>query len=232
MRRPLVGVLLVLLFSAGAVVADAVTTSNAETRGVVLFVGDSNITLGSAAIDVTLTWGQHNDNGYVPVLASRAGSMIRTPDCLNSPTPCTTFDYWKLKLATIMPKVNADVIVNDLGINDTATSGTATTPGYAYYGQKIDWFMELVGGKPVLWTNLPCAIEPPARRDGCQTVNWSLSLAAQRWPNLTVLGWNLVANNHPEYMSSPGEGIHYSAAGRLAWSKLVVDSLDDRFPAP
>jgi hypothetical protein len=179
-----------------------------------------------------LTWGQHNDNGYVPVLASRVGSMIRTPDCLNPPTPCTTFDYWKLKLATILPRVNANAIVNDLGINDTGKSGTATTPGYAYYGQKIDWFMNLVGGKRVLWTNLPCAIEPPALLSGCQQVNYALSFAPRRWPNLTVLYWNNVANSHPEYMASPGKDVHYSPAGQEAWSKLVVDALDARLPAP
>jgi hypothetical protein len=123
-------------------------------------------------------------------------------------------------------------LVNDLGINDTGKLGTATTPGYADYGQKIDWFMNSVGGKPVLWTNLPCAIEPPARLDACRQVNYALWFAPWRWPNLTVLYWNKVANSHPEYMAAPGEEVHYSVAGQWAWSKFVVDALDDRFPAP
>jgi hypothetical protein len=231
MRRGLVGVLLALLVTAGAVAAGAVNTTNAHTRGVVLFVGDSNMTLGATAIDWTLTWEQHHNNGYVPVLASRVGAAIRTPDCLD-PTSCTHFNYWKLKLATILPKVNADAIVNGLGINDTASVGTATSPGYGHYGQKIDWFMNLVAGKPVLWTNLPCAIEPSGRLTGCKTVNAALSRARGRWRNLTVLAWNVVANDHPEYMASPGTNVHYSTAGEAAWSNLVVSALDARFPAP
>jgi hypothetical protein len=197
---------------------------------VILFAGDSNITLSAEAIDLLLTTQTHNDNGYVPVVASRVGSAIRTEDCLN-PTNCTTFNYWQGKLATILPKVNADAIVNDLGINDTPALGAASTPGYADYGQKIDWFMRLVSGKSVLWTNLPCAIEPANRRTGCRAVNTALSLATQRWPNLTVLAWDLVANLHPEYMASPGTDVHYGKLGQLAWAKFVVAALDKRFPA-
>jgi hypothetical protein len=231
MRRALVFVLLTVVSSAGTLASGAVGTSNANTRGVVLFVGDSNITLGAAAIDWTLTWMQHNDNGYVPVLASRVGAAIRTPDCLD-PTSCTHFNYWKLKLATILPKVDSDMIVNDLGINDTKEQGSATTPGYSHYDQKIDWFMSLVNGKRVLWTNLPCAIEPAARATGCRAVNDALSQAPARWPNLTVLAWDAVANSHPDYMASPGSDVHYSATGEAAWSDFVVSALDDRTPAP
>lgn len=231
MRRRLTVVLLALLLTAGAVGAGALTTSNAKTRGVVLFVGDSNITLGAAAINWMLTWQEHPNNGYVPVLAPRVGSAIRTPDCLD-PNDCTTFDYWRLKLATILSKVDADAIVNNLGINDTARPGTNTTPGYDNYGLKIDWFMNLVGGKRVLWTTLPCVIEPESRLTGCRMVNHALVRARDRWPNLTVVLWNEVANSHPEYMASPGKDVHYSAAGAAAWSRLVVAALDARFPAP
>ena len=231
MRRGLLFVVVAVLFSAGAVVAGAVPDSNANTRGVVLFVGDSNITFGAEAIDWTLTWQQHTDNGYVPVLASRVGASIRTEDCLD-PTNCTTFNYWQEKLATILRKINADAIVTDLGINDTTTPGTESTPGYSNYGQKIDWFMHLVGGKPVLWTDLPCAIEPSARRTGCQSVNSALSLAPQRWPNLTVLAWSSEANGHPKYIAAPDREVHYSTVGETAWSRLVVTALDTRFRAP
>ena len=231
MRRRLIGILLALLLTTGAVAAGAVTSGNTDTRGVVLFVGDSNVTLSANTIDWTLTWFHHHNNGYVPVLASRVGSTIRTPSCLD-PTGCTRFDYWKLKLASVLPKVDADVIVNDLGINDTYEPGTATTPGYSQYGQKIDWFMNSLGDKPVLWTNLPCALEPPDLLTGCKTVNHALSMARERWPNLTVLAWSDVANRHPEYMKSPGDDVHYSVAGQVAWSRLVVAALDARFPAP
>ncbi len=211
--------------------ATASTGSNAGTRGVVLFVGDSNITLGSEAADWALTWEQHLNNGYVPVFASRVGASIRTEDCLTA-SGCTTFDYWRLKLGTILPKVDADVIVSNLGINDTMSAGTATTPGYTSYGRKIDWFMNLVGTTPVMWTDLPCAIEPSDRATGCDTVNAALAQAAKRWHNLTVLPWSAQANGHPEYMASPGKDVHYSQTGALAWANFVVSALDSRFPPP
>ena len=88
-----------------------------------------------------------------------------------TPRAAHRFDYWKLKLASILPKVDADAIVNDLGIDDTFAPGTGTTPGYSLYDQKVDWFMDLVGGKPVSGSNLPCAIEPPDLMTGCKAVN-------------------------------------------------------------
>ena len=229
MRRILIGVVLTALFSVGAVTAGAVTTTptNAKTRGVVLLVGDSNINVGAEAIERTLT---QPDNGYVPIFAARNGAKIRTPDCPDELT-CTTFDYWKTKLAGLTSKIKADVIVNDLGINDTIVPGTETTPGYLFYGRKIDWFMNLVGGKPVLWTTLPCAIEPSSRQTGCKTVNFELYRALDRWPNLTVLAWAAEADQHPTYLPPTGD-VHYTPAGQWAWARFVQAALDARLAAP
>jgi hypothetical protein len=231
MRRGFIAAFIAVLLSAGALAAGAATSHNADTRGLVLFAGDSNITMSAGAINALTTWYEHNNNGYVPVFAPRVGAAIRTPDCLDA-AGCTTFDYWKLKLATILPKLDADAIVTELGINDTAAQGTATTPGYASYGEKIDWFMRLVGDTPVFWTLLPCAIEPPAREVGCKRVNAALTQASGRWSNLSVLEWNVEADPHPEYMSPSGSGIHYSAIGRAAWARFVLEALDARFAAP
>ena len=217
-----------MLLSVGVVAAGAVATNNGQTRGVVLFVGDSNVTLGAGAVEWALT---RKDNQYVPVLASRMGGRIRTPDCpvVNG---CKTFNYWRFKLDSFRSKVNADVIVSDLGINDTIEPGTATGPGYSFYGRKIDWFMGLVRGKPVLWTTLPCSLEPPDRRTGCKTVNYELYRAHDRWPNLTILAWGNKAIGHQQYMAQPGRGVHYSDAGHTAWAEFVAAALDARFPAP
>jgi lysophospholipase L1-like esterase len=231
MRRGFVVAVLAVVLSVAACAASAKTSSNAKTRGLVLDVGDSNVTLGVASIDRVLTSNEHNENGYVPVIASRIGASIRTPDCLDS-SRCTTHDYWKLKLATILPRIKPDAIVNNLGVNDTVSPGTVGTPGYSSYSHKIDGFMKLVGGTQVLWTNLPCKIEPKPRRTGCQAVNRALSLAHKRWPNLEVLSWDAVADEHPEFMASPGTGIHYTRVGYAVWARFVVGALDARFPAP
>jgi len=227
MRRALIGALLALLLTVTAVTAGAVTTNSGQTRGVVLFVGDSNVSLAAEAIEVALTF---KDDHYVPVLASRMGAKIRSADCLVVST-CTTFDYWRYKLASLNNKVNADVIVNNLGINDTIVPGTLTTPGYAFYGRKIDWFMGLVRGKPVFWSTLPCRLEPLDRQVGCKTVEYELYRARARWPNLTILPWGTVASSHPAYMLRAGS-VHFSAIGYAAWAALVASALDARFPAP
>lgn len=230
MRKFVAGVFLSVALSVGAVTAGALGTSalNSGTRGVVLFVGDSNITMGAQNIDWVLTWNTHNDNGYVPVLASRVGAAIRTPDCLD-PVGCTTTDYWAGKLGSLEGKVTPDAIVVNLGVNDTASEGTPTTAGYSSYSKKIDYVMALTHGRPVMWTNLPCSLLPPARLTGCQTVNNALSLATKRWPNLKVLNWNLRAYGHPEYIVA-GD-IHLTSAGQAAWANFIVQKLDERFPA-
>jgi hypothetical protein len=227
MRRALIGALLTVLLSAGVVSAGAVATNSGQTRAVVLFVGDSNVTLGAGAIEMAVS---QPVNQYVPVLAARVGARIRTPDCLN-PWDCQTFDYWRYKLASFRSKVDSDAIVTNLGINDAMTPGTADGPGYAFYGRKIDWFMNLVGGERVLWTSLPCDLEPSDYQAGCKVVNYELFRAVDRWPNLTVLHWGKRALDHPEYMRGPGS-VHYSDAGYAAWSELVVEALNARFQAP
>jgi hypothetical protein len=220
-----------VVVAGAAAVGAAVTSGNASTRGVVLFVGDSNVTLAAGNIESVLAWNTHSDNEYVPVMASRVGASIRTYDCLN-PTGCTTTDFWKTKLASLASKVAPDVIVNDLGINDALQAGQLTTPGYYRYGQKIDWFMALTGGRPVLWTNVPCSIEPADMLTGCELIDYQLASAVKRWPNLTVLDWNLVAAGHAEYMASPGTDVHYSSGGFAAWANYVVRALDRRIPSP
>lgn len=213
--------------------ASASTSTNANVRAVVLFVGDSNITLAAAEINWALTTQASNDNPYVPVMTSRVGSGIRTVDCPAATlSTCKTYDYWKIKLAQILPKVQPDVVVNDLGINDTAFLGTTTTPGYAGYSAKIDYMMNLLpAGKPVLWTNLPCTIEPATRLTGCKWVNAQLNLAKSRWPNFVLVDWASVANSHPEYMSPPDTNVHYTTAGRAAWTALILNTLNSKFPA-
>lgn len=220
-------ILVVVLGSSIAVYA--ITSKNAHNRGVIALVGDSNITLASTNIIWELTWMQHNDNAYAPVFLSRVGSGIRTPDCIAS--TCTTTDFWKIKFAETWPKLKPNVVVVNLGINDTASIGTSTGPGYSYYGKKIDWLMQIMpAGKKVLWSNLPCAIEPANRKTGCNYINNSLNQAKGRWSNLIILDWASIANSHPEYINT-GD-VHYTGAGNAAYSKALVDKLDTLLPVP
>lgn len=216
--------------AAVAVLVAQVATSSAgsgyerssRTRAEVLFVGDSNAALAAYAIQTELV-SLRPDYAYLPTLATRQGSGIRTEDCL-APEACPA-DYWQGKLAGL----EFDALVVNLGINDTLVSGTSTTKGYAGYGHKIDWFMTLAQGRQVIWTNLPCPILAEPRRNGCVRINVHLASAALRWPNLEVVDWNAVAGLHPEWISP--DGVHISSNVALtAWTRLVLAELDARYP--
>jgi hypothetical protein len=202
--------------------------SPASVRATIMFVGDSNIERALTALGIALT---DRDEAYELVDVARAGTGIRSFDCPRTDSACPTGDYWKSRLPDALQHAAPDGYVVDLGINDTVAPGTATTPGYADYAQKIDWLMRLLPpSKPVWWTNLPCAIEPTARATGCAAVDAALAAAPQRWPNLTMLDWASVADAHPSYLLSTLKHIHFSQKGALMWSRLIARSLDAHFP--
>jgi hypothetical protein len=121
-----------------------------------MFVGDSNIERALTALGIALT---DRDEAYELVDVARAGTGIRSFDCVGAHAVCPTGNYWQTRLPDALQHTSPDGYVVDLGINDTVAPGTATTPGYADYGQKIDLLMRLLpASKPVWWTNLPCAI--------------------------------------------------------------------------
>jgi hypothetical protein len=220
--------ILVALFSFGSSVAFATgtydVTADAPIRATVMFVGDSNITYGGTAITTQLTT---RADGYLPVLASRIGTGIRGYGAVTC-NGCAASDYWKIHLADALGAVKPAAVVTDLGVNDALAAGTETTVGYSFYAQKIDWLMALLPNVPVLWSTLPCTLEPSTYRAGCTVVNNAIVAAAQRHPNLTVVSWYKAAVGHPEYM---GSAPHYTDAGYAAWSKLVRTTLDSKLPA-
>jgi hypothetical protein len=234
--RIAVGVALVIALVVAATATGVVagTESNADTRGVVLFVGDSNVTISAMEIVWSTTLlDNHYDDAYVPVLASRVGATIRTHDCVDA-IGCASYNYWQIKLGNVLGKVKPDAIVNNLGINDTVYLGTQGSPGYAAYGKKIDWFMRLIPkSTPVFWTNLPCLVEPGIRGKGCKAVNAALADAHERWPNFVLVNWAKKANTHLEYMARTAAGkpdVHMSATGSAAWIALVTAAMDRRMP--
>ncbi len=170
---------------------------------VIGLVGDSNFVLGASELESAL------EHTGVVTFAAVSGAYATSP-------------FWPSSIAA----VHADRYVVDLGVNDTSSPGTPTTQGYAGYAQKIDGIMHMLGAggaRPVWWTNLPCALEPPSRRTGCATVNGALAAAASRWPNLHVVDWAKVADGHPAYMDSGAlGGVHYTVAGYTAYAATVA----------
>lgn len=233
-----------IIFAAVAVAlasaASALTSPEPSAgRGVVMFIGDSNITLGAGSITYRSTFSAHRDTAYTPVFEARPGAGLRTSNCafVGVSTCTAASDYWEKRLPSTLSRVSPAAIVVNLGVNDTTEAGTATTRGYSYYGKKIDEFMKLLPtGVPVFWTNLPCAqivSGSPSRDEGCKRVNYAIGLAPSRWGNLTVINWssalNLlsVASPNTKYFADSLH-IHYSPTGYTKWTDAVLAVLDQK----
>lgn len=224
-------IILATIISTTAVVrAVAPDDKTSHVRGVVLFVGDSNVTLAGGNIANVFTWNTpHEAYPYVPMLAPKVGASVRYPDCPVI-AGCTTTEFWRTKLGEIFAKADPDAVVLNLGINDARFAGTETTPGHYKYPKKIAWFMSLIpADTQVFWTNLPCDIEPPDWQAGCGIIDHALAVADNKFPNLTVVNWAARASGHPEFMSSPGTNVHLSGIGTSAWANLVIQAIDAQF---
>jgi len=209
-------------------------------RAFVAVVGDSNIALGGRALVRDLTRGtgsvlnaDHLSGAYVPLFVAASGAGIRAP-CPAATKACATDNFWAAKLGATFARARVDAVVSNLGINDAFVRGTPTTTGYAGYDGKIDYFMELVPSSAVvLWSNLPCAIEPSGVRVGCEAINRALADAPARWRNLQVVDWAATAGTRSSYIDQDAPAryrVHYSDAGYAAWSRMVKGALDAEFP--
>src|SRR4051795_7752042 len=105
-RTAAIAVIAVTAIGAFTGVVNGESGDNANTRGIVAFVGDSNITLADGQVGLALADTTHLNNGYVPILLHRSGSGIRTSDCMDS--TYGTYDYWNLKLTPLWPKLGVD----------------------------------------------------------------------------------------------------------------------------
>jgi hypothetical protein len=180
--------------------------------GTVAFVGDSNLLIGGTALDLALS---DRLRGYLVVNSARSGAAIRSHGG----------GFWDARLAGLKRAIDADAYVVNLGINDTASPGSMDGAGYGNYGKKIDWLLSRIDAKvPVLWSNLPCEIEPADRAKGCAAVNRALIGARSRHRNLTVVDWAKTANRRRDWIF----GIHYTPGGQAAYAKAIAAALDAR----
>jgi lysophospholipase L1-like esterase len=223
----LVALIAIALVGRASAVGTYSAAHDGAARGVVLMVGDSNVTYGAAAIATALTTRQ---DGYVPVMSSRSGYGIRGFRCLTAACAADDArDYWKIRLANVLGRVTPDAIVIELGINDAHNAGDCASLGYACYGQKIDWLLsQIPSSTPVYWTNLACSIEPVELQIPCRSINFALASAPARHPNLTLLNWAGKALNRTAWIK-PND-VHFNDTGFASWSALVASALDARFP--
>ncbi|NIZ90483.1 GDSL-type esterase/lipase family protein [Kineococcus rubinsiae] len=95
-----------------------------------------------------------------------------------------------------------------------------------YFDQKIDFFLQLAGGRPVYWYDLGYRGRDATTRYYFSHRNDRLNAATRRWPNLHVLRWSGVVAAHPDLLT---DEVHPNADGRAARWDLLRSALP---PAP
>jgi hypothetical protein len=203
----------------------AAPSSAGPARAVVALVGDSNVVRARPAIADALV---NRPSPYKIVDLASVGTSIRTEDCRRF-TPCTTFNFWQSRIAQARAGARPDAFVVDLGVNDAAVTSNSVQ---RVYRENIDWLMRLIGPAPVVWTNVPCKLEPPSLVDPglCRSMNAALRAAPARWPNLAVLDWAAIAEPRRDFMQIGTN--HYSETGQIEWARFVARELDRKFPEP
>lgn len=182
------------------------------------FVGDSNVVRGAGATTDVLEGGPFSRGdtsaapiagvGYIPTFVGRPGMTLNVV-------------YWQTRLATISPAFDPDAVFLNIGINDTQSLDK--------YDGRIDVFMaNFKPTTPVFWPGYPITLEPVAKQTGAHAVNHAWAMAANRWPNLHIVGWGALADGHPEWIdrSDPVEKqVHYTADGYEALAGLEIAAL-------
>lgn len=176
------------------------------------FIGDSNVVRGAGVTTNVLQGGplapQNVNLGYLPTFIGRPGMTLNV-------------GYWQDRIASVIPAFNPDAVFLNIGVNDSQSLDN--------YDGRIDAFMaNFDPATPVFYPGYPVALEPVAKQVGVHAVNHAWALAALRWPNLHIVGWGALAQDHPEWMdtSDPvGSRVHYTPDGYQALIGLEIAAL-------
>lgn len=207
-RRLTLGVVLVVSAIAGGWGPIASATSrtapvDASVSASVLFVGDSHLRSSVGLLQ--------------PLLVDRPGGMATTFNAFGG-LGADDSNYIRLRMSGARVATGGfDAIVVSLGTNDVENG--AVTAGVAAH---IDRIVDAAAGTPVLWLTL--AETMYHREAGAASFNADLRSAVGRHPNLTLVEFGPVWDQHPEYFDS--DGIHLGTAGQAAFALAVADAVD------
>ena len=120
---------------------------------------------------------------------------------------------WHQRLEELVPQVDPDVAVVELGTNDAHTSASEIARG-------IDEVMAPLATVPrVVWANVKTGF---LTEEVARVVNEELRQATVRWPNLEVLDMAAHFHDHPEWIS---DGVHLNDPGKAELGRLVIRAL-------
>jgi hypothetical protein len=198
-RAVLVGVALAL------VVLTATASNGGATGSRVLVIGDSILHLSQPDVTAALS-----AEGWQPVVDGRPGLSIETFEPI---------------VASDAAIARPDVAVVELGTNDCDTTCDNLGPA-------IDTVMDQLvshGARAVYWLNVqtaPTRLLPgpprvyPAHAD---YVNYAIEQAAVRWPQMKVVDFRDLFDQHPEWHLA--DGLHPNAIGQQELATLIAATI-------
>lgn len=110
-----------------------------------------------------------------------------------------------------------DAIVVNLGANDVLQG--YVTPNPASHMRRI---LDAAGVTPVLWLD---QAETLPLRAAAAAYNDALEATAAAYPNLTIVRWGAMLDQHPEYLEA--DGLHLNAQGQTAIATMMQAALGD-----
>jgi lysophospholipase L1-like esterase len=110
-----------------------------------------------------------------------------------------------------------DAIVINLGVNDTLAGYVTQDPAF-HMGRILD----AAGTTPVLWLNQAETL--PNHEVAAVAYNAALRTAADQYPNLTIVDWGAVLDQHHEYLDP--DNLHLNPRGQSIFAQLASDAID------
>jgi len=108
-------------------------------------------------------------------------------------------------------------IVVNLGANDTLEGYVTQNP--ASHMRRI---LNAAGPTPVLWVD---QAEPLPKHDvAAVAYNDALRATADQYPNMTVVDWGALLDQHHEYLNP--DNLHLNPQGQAALAQVIVNALD------
>lgn len=109
------------------------------------------------------------------------------------------------------------VIVVNLGANDTLAGYVTLNP--ASHMRRV---LDAAGATPVLWVNQAETL--PNHDVAAVAYNEALRTTASQYPNVTVVDWGSVLDQHHEYLDA--DQLHLNPQGQAAFAQLIVSAVD------
>lgn len=110
-----------------------------------------------------------------------------------------------------------DAIVINLGVNDTLAGYVTQDPAF-HMGRILD----AAGTTPVLWLNQAETL--PNHEVAAVAYNAALRTSADQYPNLTIVDWGAVLDQHHEYLDP--DNLHLNPRGQSIFAQLASDAID------